>query len=186
MFRVSRPDASALDRWLAAAEREPLPDAPTGWEVRDHSSIVLGRGERTFVRGREAIAGWEMFHFGWVEIVPPRPPIRIATTVGVLARTFGLWSLNPCRIVAVIEDHGPIERFGFVYRTLPGHAQRGEERFLVEWSRSDDRVRYDLRARSRPGHALVWLGFPVARLIQRRFARDSRAAMRRAVGTSTG
>ena len=74
-----------------------------------------------------------------------------------------------------------MERFGFAYGTLPGHAERGEERFLVEWSHEDDSVFYDVLAFSRPNHLLAWLGYPFARILQRRFARDSKEAMKEAV-----
>ena len=72
-------------------------------------------------------------------------------------------------------------RFGFAYGTLPGHAESGEERFLVEWDRADDAVWYDILAFSRPRHPLARLGYPLTRRTQRRFARDSAAAIRQAV-----
>ena len=73
-------------------------------------------------------------------------------------------------------------RRGFAYGTLPGHAESGEERFLVEWDRSDNAVWYDIVAFSRPKHPLARLGYPLTRRTQKRFARDSVAAMRRAIG----
>jgi uncharacterized protein (UPF0548 family) len=60
------------------------------------------------------------------------------------------------------------------------HAERGEERFTVEYHSDDQSVWYDLFAFSRPG-PLARLGYPVARSLQKRFARDSNLAMRRAV-----
>ena len=47
----------------------------------------------------------------------------------LLARALGLWVLNACRIVYVIEEDGPLRRFAFAYGTLPEHAESGEERF---------------------------------------------------------
>jgi len=101
--------------------------------------------------------------------------------VAVLARVFGVWSLNACRIVDVINEVGPTTRFGFAYGTLPGHAESGEERFQIEWNREDDSVWYDIRAFSRPNHWLTRLGYPIVRRIQQRFARDSAAAMQAAI-----
>jgi len=184
MFLARRPDDAALARWLVHEEAVPLPAAPdlAGLTV-DHYRTVLGRGAGAERRACDALRAWEMFRLGWVRIVPMRPAIAVGTTVGVLVRHLGLWSLNPCRIVAVIDERGPDDaRFGFVYRTLPGHAVEGEERFVVEWTGADDRVAYDVTAWSRPLHLLARLGKPVARVVQRRFARDSHAAMRRAVG----
>ena len=74
-----------------------------------------------------------------------------------------------------------VERFGFAYGTLPGHAERGEERFSVEYHAENDSVWYDLFAFSRPG-PLARLAYPFARSLQKRFARDSKAAMLEAAG----
>ena len=52
-----------------------------------------------------------------------------------------------------------MKRFGFGYGTLPGHAERGEERFSVEWNREDGCVYYDVFAFSHPKHPLAWLGY---------------------------
>jgi hypothetical protein len=35
--------------------------------------------------------------------------------------------------VYVVDEAGPLEKFGFAYSTLPGHAERCEERFQAEW-----------------------------------------------------
>lgn len=72
-------------------------------------------------------------------------------------------------------------RFGFVYGTLPGHVECGEERFQVEWNRNDDSVWYDIFAFSRPNHFLARIGYPIVRRIQKKFASDSAAAMQLAV-----
>jgi uncharacterized protein (UPF0548 family) len=102
--------------------------------------------------------------------------------VAVIARLFGLWWLNACRIVYVVDEGGPVQRYGFAYGTLLEHAESGEERFTVEWHEPDDAVWYEILAFSRPHHVLARLGYSLARRLQRRFARDSAAAMQRAVG----
>jgi uncharacterized protein (UPF0548 family) len=116
-----------------------------------------------------------------VRLYPLGAPLEVGTTVGVVARHLGLWSVNPARILYTVEDSdGTVERFGFGYGTLSGHAARSEERFLVEWDRASDAVYYDVFAFSRPGNPLAWLGRPAMRRLQRRFARDSKDAMVRA------
>lgn len=70
-----------------------------------------------------------------------------------MGRAIGLWWLNACRIVYVVDESGPISRFGLAYGTLPGHVERGEERFMIEWNRGDNSVWYDILAFSRPNHA---------------------------------
>ena len=102
--------------------------------------------------------------------------------MGVLGLHFGLWSLNACRIVYVIEEEAsPLRRYGFAFGTLPGHVERGEERFTVEWDRADDSVWYEVFAFARPAHLLAKAGSPFVRLVQRRFAAASLRAMAAAV-----
>jgi uncharacterized protein (UPF0548 family) len=161
------------------ASREGAP--PKGY-VLDRYRAKLGEGPEVYERAKEALRTWRQFDLGWVRLLPPGAPIEVGTTVGVLARHYGVWSLNTARIVYLIEESGGVERFGFGYGTLPGHGERGEERFLVEWRREDSAIYYDVLAFSRPKHPLVWLGYPFVRLLQRRFSRDSKEAMVRVVG----
>ncbi len=121
-----------------------------------------------------------MFQLGWVEAFPSSAPIAPGTTVAILVRLFGGWSLNAARIVYVIDEPMPLSRFGFAYGTLTDHAERGEERFMVEWPSTDDTVWYDLLAFSRPHHPLARAAYPLSRRLQKRFARDSLNALVRA------
>ena len=180
------PPAEAVLAWLEGQRGAPLSvppglavePAPPGWDL-DRASVALGRGGDCFARARDALRGWHQFPAGWTRVHPAGAPLAVGTTVAVVARVLGLWWLNAARIVEAID--GP-DRFGIVYATLPSHAERGLERFLVE--RVDGEVRYSLRAVSRPRHPLARLGYPVTRLYQRRFRHDSIAGMRRAVATS--
>ncbi len=87
-------------------------------------------------------------------------PIETGAVVAVIARLLGLWWLNACRIVYVVDEPGPIRRFGFAYGTLPDHAGTGEERFLIEWDVASGAVWYDILAFSRPHEFLARLGYP--------------------------
>lgn len=153
---------------------------PAGYVV-DRTRIKLGEGGSTFAAAKAALERWEHSRLGWVEAWPPETPIQAGQVVALIARLFGLWWLNACRIVYVVDEQGPVKRFGFAYGTLPEHAESGEERFTVEWHEQDDSVWYDILAFSRPQQLLARLGYPFARRLQQRFARDSAAAMRRAV-----
>ena len=146
--------------------------------VVDHNRVRLGEGRETFERAVAALLAWKMFDVGWARLVPAGAPVEAGTMVVVLARHFGIRSLNVSRVVyGIEEDDGDIRRRGFAYGTLPEHAESGEERFTIEWRRDDNSVFYDLYAFSRPNHILARLGRPVARGLQRRFARDSLQAM---------
>ncbi len=146
---------------------------PAGYTV-DHSRIQLGQGEATYRLAVDALRSWRHFDLGWVTVVPRGVAIEVGATVAVKARAFGTWSLNACRVVYVINDS---RRFGFAYGTLPDHVECGEERFLIEWL-EDDSVWYDILAFSRPRHPLVKVSVPLARMLQKRFARDSLARLK--------
>lgn len=156
---------------------------PVGYIV-DRTRIKLGSGEAVFRLAIAALRGWEQFRLGWVEAWPKETPIQTGEVVGVMGRAFGRWWVNACRIVYVVDETGTISKFGFAYGTLPGHVESGEERFLIEWDQRDDGVWYDILAFSRPRHPLIRLAYPIVRRFQKRFGRDSAAAMFRAVNGS--
>ena len=162
------------------ATRRQEADAPRGFTV-DHNRIELGRGADVFQRAVAALNQWRQFELGWVAIAPRGVKVEQGATVAVKAWACGMWSLNACRVVYVVDELEPIIRFGFAYGTLPDHIERGEERFLIEWDQNDDTVWYDILAFSQPRHPLVKLGSPVARMMQKRFARDSLRVMKSAV-----
>lgn len=158
---------------------------PDGYVV-DRTRVQLGQGEATFRAAQAALRNWTQFRLGWVEPMTPEVPLEQERVVAVAANVWGLWWPNACRIVYVIDESGPITRFGFAYGTLPAHVGTGEERFLVEWNRADESVWYDILAFSRPRHALAKMGYPFMRRIQKRFGRDSARAMLHAVCARTG
>ena len=149
---------------------------PRSYKI-DHNRVRLGSGGVIWERAIGAIKSWEMFRLGWVQLCWPDTPIRAGCDVAILVRHYGFYSLNGARIVYLVNEDGPIKRFGFAYGTLADHAESGEERFVVEWDQDADGVYYDLLAFSRPAQLLSTLGFPVSRLLQKRFAADSKAAV---------
>jgi uncharacterized protein (UPF0548 family) len=187
---LRRPTEGDLERFLAAARRAPFSydergasdgGAPAGYDL-DHNRVRLGAGRACFERAGEALRCWAMFPPPWSLVVPSAAPAA-GQTVCVQFHLLGLWWLNGARIVYVLDEERPVRRSGFAYGTLACHVERGEERFCVEWL-ADDSVWYDLSAFSRPGFWAARLARPVARALQRRFVRDSQAAMRLAVTAS--
>ena len=154
-------------------------ELPAGYNV-DRNRILLGSGEGAWRRAVEAVRGWQMFNMPWVRLYWPSSPIQVGIDVAILIRHFGFFSLNASRIIYTIHEEGQIARYGFAYGTLAEHAESGEERFTVEWNRSDDQVWYAILAFSRPKKTLARLGYPLARKLQKRFGEDSKAAMRKA------
>jgi uncharacterized protein (UPF0548 family) len=186
---LRKPTAESIRPFLEAQAKLPFTYSavgatattpPAGYVV-DRTRIKLGEGEPVFQLAIAALQRWEQFHLGWVEAWSPDTPIQSGEVVAVMGRAIGLWWLNACRIVYVVDESGPTSKFGFAYGTLPGHVESGEERFLIEWDRSDNSVWYDILAFSRPNHFLTRLGYPMVRRTQKQFGRDSAAAMLRAV-----
>jgi uncharacterized protein (UPF0548 family) len=189
MFLLTKPSEERIRRFIDSQRALPfsypdvgatLSSSPALYTV-DHNRIELGRDAETFNRAVRAIRQWKMFDMPWIRLCWPNTGIEVGETVAVLARHLGFFSLNACRIVSVIDTDDAIKRFGFAYGTLPDHAERGEERFTVEWDGENDAVSYDILAFSRPGSILAKLGYPFARRLQKKFAADSKRAMFEAV-----
>jgi len=189
MLSLRKPSAEFIRGFLAEQEKKsftyPMVGAtavipPVGYVV-DRTRIKLGEGESIFRLARAALERWEQFQLGWVEAWSPDTPLRTGEVIAVMGHALGLWWLNACRIIYVVDEKGPISKFGFAYGTLPNHIESCEERFLIEWDRSDNSVWYDILAFSRPNHFLARLGYLFVRRLQKRFGQNSAAAMLRAV-----
>lgn len=186
MFLWRKPNRATLARLLATHETDPFSyaavggtqkDSPAGYRV-DHNRILIGHGLDQFEAAKGAIDEWKMFHLEWTELFPTRPAVQVGTVVAVVVRHLGFWSVNISRLIYVIDEPS---RYGFAYGTLPCHAEEGEELFLVAHDPDTDEVWYDLYAFSRPKHPLARIGYPIARHLQKRFARESLVAMKRAL-----
>ena len=104
--------------------------------------------------------------------------------MAVLIHHFWFWSLNGCRVLYELGDRLDDTNFGFAYGTLTNHAEMGEEIFQVSISPGSEEVSYSIRAASKPRAALAWIGYPITRILQARFRRESLAAMQRALKTN--
>jgi uncharacterized protein (UPF0548 family) len=192
MFLINKPSAAIIDSFISAAQHQQFSypevgascgQAPDGYNI-DHNRVRLGSGEEVFVNAAAALRAWQMFPVEWCRIYPANAAIEVGNTVAVRVSHFGFWSLNANRIVYVLDEKEGIRRRGFAYGTLTEHGETGEERFSVEWHERDDSVWYDVYAFSRPGRLLAQLGYPLTRILQKRFARESKEAMVRAVKSS--
>ncbi len=189
MFTVFEPSETQIKNFLAARRNLPFSynevgaskeEIPSGYPI-NHHRIQIGSGADAYARARKAIQNWTMYRLEWTRLFPFDAPIAVGEVVCVVVNHRLCWSLNPCRIIYILEETGAVERYGFAFGTLPGHSEEGEERFTVEWNRADDSVWYELLAFARPHHILARIGFPFVGLFQRKFARDSGRAMLEAV-----
>ena len=182
MLFFSKPTPAPMQAFIKTEKSQPFSYPEVG-RTRDESHvpnydndfnfIELGQGEAIWQAAKMAIRQWKMFPGRWACIFADDTPIREGETVAMSAQVLGLWWLNSCRIVYVIDNE---QQFGFAYGTLPGHVERGEELFMVEKT-PDDKVRYVLKAFSRPRFWMARLGYPLVRQYQRKFVRDSKQSM---------
>src|SRR5205823_10494359 len=109
MLSLRKPSAERLREFLAAQSKLDLTypavgataAVPPAGYVVDRTRIKLGEGAGTFGAAKAALGRWQHFRLGWVETWPPETPIQAGEVVAVIARLFGLWWLNACRIVYV-------------------------------------------------------------------------------------
>lgn len=207
MFHLTQPApdvlVARLFEWRSAplsyVHKGGIERPPRGGFVVDAHEVFLGNGAGVFHEAGRALDAWTMFP-AWAEVArtsdggapgsglaspapsaggevafpPSQAPGQI---VAMTVRICGLWWVNPCRILRRCDG---ARTHGFVYGTLPEHAECGEEQFVIEW-RADDSVWYVIRAFSRPRHWMAWAAFPLARWWQCRFVRDSQRRMQAAV-----
>ena len=186
--QIALPSPAQLQALLKRLEHTPLsyPEAgattgamPFGYD-HDDNRVQLGQGEEVFEAAKNAILDWKMFPAGWTQLYPYPLTLYPGAQVAVLSRLFGLWWINTCRIVYLVNE---ADAFGFAYGTLSQHVEQGEELFLVEQDPNGD-VWFRIRAFSRPQHWLAQLGYPVARWYQRRFIRESLEGMKNHIETN--
>src|SRR5882724_3659928 len=186
MFLRVRPSQPRIDDFLAQSRQLPLSYqpigiaglAPSGFRI-DEVRCKLGCGSKIFTSARAALLSWRHFDLGWVELFPRDASLEAGTVVAVLVNHLGFWSLNGCRIFYMIGDRDSATQFGFAYGTLSNHSERGEEIFEVSIDPTSQEVSYRIRAASKPRATLARVGYPLTRLLQARFRRDSLAAMQR-------
>jgi uncharacterized protein (UPF0548 family) len=187
MFLLSEPTIPVIHAWLdtqqskgftyesVGATRTETPPADFQTDRREH---ILGTGRPCFEQACAGLRSWIMYPASWTKIHYPASALEVGVTYAILVQHLGFWSMNSARIIYTIDESNDEQaQFGFGLGTLEGHAECGEERFLVSWSASDNQVTYSIYAFSRPRHPLAKLGYPITRYLQKRFARDSCQAM---------
>jgi uncharacterized protein (UPF0548 family) len=123
-------------------------------------SAVIGRGRRRFEDAADKGMRWGMLRGAGLRIEATTEVAAVGSEVIVRLGPVRA----PCRVVYIVDE--PDLR-GFAYGTLPGHAESGEERFVVRYDSASDEVVAEVTAFSR--HATWWsrLGSPVTSVAQR-------------------
>jgi uncharacterized protein (UPF0548 family) len=194
MRTLRKPTAELVAKFLAQQSKSGFTYSPVGATSGarpkgyrlNQTRVTIGKGAGAFEAAKVALGRWEQFRIGWTEVQPADAPIVPGAVVAVVAHRLGIWWLNACRIVYLIDEKGPVERSGYAYGTLADHVGSGEERFLIEWDHGNDEVSYEVLAYSRPHVFLTRVGYPYMRWCQRLFGRRSAEAVIRAVNELEG
>jgi len=123
---------------------------------------VIGHGREEFDRAADALLAGDAQRRAGARVelsdTPMREGSRVTMRLGIGILSFRI----PCLVVWAERTE---TLAGFAYGTLPGHPERGEERFTLSLAPSGDVV-FDIVAFSSPGRWFTRLGAPVGRRVQ--------------------
>lgn len=134
-------------------------EMPAGYHHIRKSSVI-GRGRERFEQAAADGMRWGMLRGAGLRVEAAAPTAAVGADVLVHLGPVAA----PCRVVYVVDEP---DRRGFAYGTLPGHAESGEELFLVRFDPSTENVYAEVAAFSK--HATWWsrLASPVTSAVQR-------------------
>jgi uncharacterized protein (UPF0548 family) len=162
-----RPSQKRIEAYSEArSAAEPTHPSAAGVQEgfrRDRFTRNVGHGVDDFARASAGLASWVGHRSAEVEVFPADAGLEPGVTVTLLLRQLRLWVLAACRIESVIDE---TDTFGFVYATMPGHPVHGYESFVIQRG-SNDLVRFEIEAVSRPASPLTRLASPVSKALQR-------------------
>lgn len=184
MYSLTRPTQDAVTEMRRREATRPvfqehgeIPERPPPGYRPNVGAGPVGVGESDFRAAIDAVRQWEMFPGGWVTVETGGESAVVGQIAAAVARCFGVWVVNCCRVVYLAET---ARRFEFTYVTTAGHALRGAERFRVDW-RDDDSVWFEVHSISRPREWTAWVVRPQLVALQTRFVQEAVAAVRRGV-----
>ena len=181
MFLLRRPTEDFIKQTIESQchQRLTYPDigltvesrCPSGYSMNQWQAVI-GKGQTTFLRAKEAITRLHILDLGWLQVVSRPESICEQAPICTLIRMLGIYSLQVAKVVHV-DNKNPEIKFGFSYGTLPAYPLSGEERFTVSYDPHTQDVVYEIFSFSRPANYAIRLGQPYLRYAQRRFCRDS-------------
>lgn len=120
---------------IAAADEVGAPSIPAGFD-RDCTRQKVGSGDRAFTAACDGLRAWKHFPPEWTEVWPGGE-LAEGLAVVMLARIWGVWLVNLCRVVRVVDEEKANggRRFGFAYGTLRQHLSAGRSGFLSKSTR---------------------------------------------------
>lgn len=140
--------------------------------VHDSCETKVGHGLKDFRKAQRLLESWEHFNLGWS--YTNRPQICVGNPVVVVAKSLGLWTINPLKITSTERSS---RKMSFCHRTLRGHQLSGEECFSLEMRGNRD-VWYGIDTVSKPASLIATLTYPLVRFYQNKFTHDSMERMK--------
>lgn len=104
---------------------------------------------------------WQIHEAAGLRVAASTPRVEPDSVVEVFLGPRWLRIRAVCRVVYVINEPN---RVGFAYGTLPGHAESGEESFILD--RRAGRPQFTVRAFSNPASRLARLGGRATEMLQ--------------------
>ncbi|PPG29486.1 DUF1990 family protein [Pseudoclavibacter sp. RFBB5] len=139
---------------------------PDGYHhVRE--SLVIGHGRDTFERAADDLLAGRAQSRAGASVELSEVPLREGSRVVMRLQMGPLKFTIPCLVVWAERTSTSC---GFAYGTLPGHPERGEERFVLDLADSGT-VTFSIVAFSAPARWFTILGGPIARAVQTRMTR---------------
>ena len=135
MLSLLKPSAETIRPFLEEQAKLPFSytavgataETPPARFTVDHVRIKLGEGEPVFRSAIAALRRWEQLRLGWAEAWPSDTPIESGEVFAIMGRVLGLWWLNSCRIVYVVDETEPTREVRLRLRNLarPHRKRRG-------------------------------------------------------------
>jgi uncharacterized protein (UPF0548 family) len=123
---------------------------------------VIGHGRRDFERAADALLAGDAQRQAGARVETSETPLRAGSRV-TMRLGLGILSFRiPCLVVWAERSETTA---GFAYGTLPGHPERGEERFTLTLAPSGEVV-FAIAAFSKPGRWFTRLAAPLNRAVQ--------------------
>ncbi len=138
---------------------------PAGFRIFRHEAVI-GAGRERWAAAAAAVLEWGMQRGAGIRVSTPR--VVVGDDVTITIPFLGVVLIRArTRVLAVVDE---TDRRGFVYGTLPGHPERGEEAFLVTID-DEGTVRASVQGFSRPSSGFWMLTAPALRIVQAIYTR---------------
>lgn len=134
------------------------PDLPAGYGHLERSRTL---NDSEFESAAVRLMSWRIHEAAGLRVAASSERVEPDAVVEMFLGPRWLGIRAVCRVVYVVDEP---DRVGFAYGTLPGHAESGEESFILD--RRDGHPRFTVRAFSNPASWLSRVGGPLTGKVQ--------------------